>query len=76
MGLAKDKAVSLLAVAGFAPCVYAALQIESRRIGYNLIISSLLSLAGFLLTRRVIPILKPAMLRANLFGMDINKRGT
>lgn len=68
-------AVLLLAIFGFTPCLYVALGLRDRRILCNLVVSTFISAAGFVVTVNLIPILKPVMLRANLFGMDINKRG-
>ena len=68
-------AVSLLSVLGFLPSILMATTLKDRRVICNLVVSSLISAAGFLVTANIIPILKPAMLRANLFGMDINKKG-
>lgn len=71
----KRQTVGALAAGAFAPALYAATQLEDRSVIYGLVISSLVSAAGFFVTLRLIPLLKPVMLRANLFGMDINKRG-
>ena len=68
-------AVSVLAILGFAPSILVATTLKDRRVICNLVVSSLISAAGFLATAKIIPILKPSMLRANLFGMDINKKG-
>ena len=67
--------MSVLAVLGFAPSLLIATTLKDRRVICNLVVSSLISAAGFLVTAKIIPVLKPAMLRANLFGMDINKKG-
>lgn len=68
-------AVFVLTAFGFVPCLYVATTLKDRRVICNLVVSSLISMAGFFVTANLIPILKPVMLRANLFGMDINKRG-
>ena len=68
-------AVSILGASGTLPCLYVALSLKDRRVICNLVVSSLISAAGFFVTANIIPILKPVMLRANLFGMDINKKG-
>ena len=75
MGLNRTLTLSLFALAGIAPCLFAASQLKDRRTVCNLIVSSLVSLAGFFITKSIIPVLKPFMLRANLFGLDINKKG-
>ena len=74
--LSRQQAATALAACGFAPSLYAASKLQDRRIICNLIINSLVSTVGFFVTVRIIPVLKPVMLRANLFGMDINKKGT
>ena len=71
----RNLALTVFALCGIAPCLYAASKLQDRRIISNVIVSSIVSLAGFWLTKRIIPVLKPAMLRANLFGYDINKKG-
>ncbi|KAL0316777.1 UNVERIFIED_CONTAM: hypothetical protein Sradi_5555900 [Sesamum radiatum] len=50
------------------------------RIDYELkksiLISALVSIIGFLTTVRMIPVASKYVLRRNLFGYDINKKGT
>lgn len=68
--------VSILALLGFAPCVAAFLRIDDARTWWSIITSACVSLAGFEVTKRVIPLLKRYTLRRGLFGKDINKKGT
>lgn len=68
-------AVSLLSLGGILPCLLVATWLQDRRVICNIAVSSIISAAGFLVTAKLIPILKPIMLRASLFGMDINKKG-
>ncbi|KAK9836140.1 hypothetical protein WJX81_004399 [Elliptochloris bilobata] len=69
-------ALSVLATAGFAPCVCAFFLLDDVRTRYSVVISAAISVLGFLAARSAIPVVKAYTLRANLFGMDINKRGT
>ena len=41
----------------------------------QLLLSAGVSLLGFFITKRLIPLLKPYNIKANLFGYDINKKG-
>jgi UDP-N-acetylglucosamine--dolichyl-phosphate N-acetylglucosaminephosphotransferase len=49
------------------------IDLELRR---SIIINAGLSLAGFFVTVRMIPVASRYVLRRNLFGFDINKKGT
>ena len=73
--LSRTAALSILAAACFAPCVWAFFLLEDVRTRYSVVTSAAISVLGFLATRRAIPVVKTYTLRANLFGMDINKRG-
>lgn len=42
----------------------------------SILINAVLSLAGFFLTVKMIPVASRYVLRRNLFGYDINKKGT
>ena len=64
-----------LGLLGFAPSVLAFLRISDTSVKYGVLISAAVSLIGFLATVRVIPVLKPSLLKANLSGLDINKKG-
>ena len=75
MLISRSLSVFTLAACGFLPCLLAATRVKDRRVLCNLGVSSIISIAGFFVTARIIPVLKPVMLRANLFGMDINKKG-
>jgi len=75
MVISRAFSVFVLAACGFLPSLFVATRVKDRRILCNLVVSSIVSIAGFLVTFRIIPVLKPVMLRANLFGMDINKKG-
>lgn len=50
-------------------------QIESE-LRRSILINAGLSLAGFFVTQRMIPVASRYVLRRNLFGFDINKKGT
>ena len=68
--------VIILALLGFAPCIAALLKIDDARTWWSILVSAFVSLAGFQVTKRVIPLLKWYTLRRGLFGKDINKKGT
>jgi hypothetical protein len=75
MIVSRAVSVAVLSACGFLPCLFVATRVKDRRVLCNLVVSSIVSIAGFIVTAKIIPILKPVMLRANLFGMDINKKG-
>ena len=70
-------ALRALAVVGFGPVVYALckLQGSSQKLFEQVLLNVVVSFLGFLLTKRLIPVLKPVCLRRGLFGKDINKKG-
>ena len=70
-------ALRLLAVTGFGPVVLALckLQTSSQKTFEQVLLNVVVSFLGFLLTKKLIPILKPVCLRRGLFGKDINKKG-
>lgn len=70
-------ALQVLAFAGFGPVVFALckLQSSSQKTFEQVLLNVVVSFLGFLLTKRLIPILKPICLRRGLFGKDINKKG-
>ncbi|KAK9823783.1 hypothetical protein WJX72_005471 [[Myrmecia] bisecta] len=74
--MAKSQALFWLGVLGFLPCLGAFLGIRDPRTSYSVLISAAVSFLGLLATKKVIPVLKTATLRANLFGYDINKKGS
>ncbi len=74
--MTRDRQLQLLAGVGILPCVLAFLALEDQRVKYSIVISACVSFFGFLATKAVIPLIKERLLRSNLFGKDINKRGT
>jgi hypothetical protein len=74
--MTRDRQLKLLAGVGILPCVLAFLALEDQRVKYSIVISACVSFLGFLATKAVIPLIKDRLLRSNLFGKDINKRGT
>ena len=74
--MATPRDVTVLALLGFAPCAIAFCRIDDPRTWWSIVVSAFVSLAGFHITKRVIPLLKVYTLRRGLFGKDINKRGT
>lgn len=45
-----------------------------RKLATAIVLST--SLLGYIVTIKMIPIIKPYMLKARIFGKDINKKGT
>ena len=70
-------ALRALSAAGFAPSVFALyrLSFSKQKIFEQVLLNLGISFLGFLLTRKLIPILKPICLKRGLFGKDINKKG-
>lgn len=70
-------ALRVLAIVGFGPVLFALckLQASSQKIFEQVLLNVVVSFLGFLLTIRLIPVLKPVCLRRGLFGKDINKKG-
>ena len=62
--------------AGLAPCLVALARVGEPSLQASLLLSLGVSLFGFFTTRALIPLLKPYTIRSNLFGYDINKKGT
>ena len=65
-----------LAAVWLAPSAVAFLRIDDDRVRYSILLSALVSYLGFLATKAAIPVVKAATLRAGLFGLDINKKGS
>ena len=78
MAMRVPPALRALAAAGFAPSVFALykLSFSKQKIFEQVLLNLGISFLGFLLTRKLIPILKPICLKRGLFGKDINKKGT
>ena len=51
------------------------LQGSSQKLFEQVLLNVVVSFSGFLLTKRLIPVLKPVCLKRGLFGKDINKKG-
>lgn len=68
--------VTLLAIFGFLPCIVGFCRIGDARTWWSIVLSAFVSLAGFQVTKRVVPLLQRYTLRRGLSGKDINKRGT
>ena len=69
-------ALKILAGVGFLPCIYAFVLLPNDRNKFCVVVSAIVSLLGFFATKVLIPVLLPVHLRRNLFGMDINKKGS
>lgn len=76
MGLSPRRHLQALIVSCAAPCIYAFARIEDSRTWYSIALCALISYAGLLATRALVPIVKAYNLRAGLGGMDINKKGS
>ncbi|KAL4450691.1 hypothetical protein ABPG77_001047 [Micractinium sp. CCAP 211/92] len=67
----------LLAAACLLPAVWVVTtQVTDDRTRYSILTSAAVSVLGFFLTLRLIPLTKAYTLKAGLFGMDINKKGS
>lgn len=51
-------------------------QVADERTRLSILTSALVSIAGFFATRRLIPLTKAYTLKAGLWGLDINKKGS
>ena len=58
------------------PSIWVFTQVADERTRYSILISAAVSALGFLLTLRLIPLTKAYTLKAGLFGLDINKKGS
>ena len=67
--------LSLLLIAPYFYLLFFHYQIEHDLIK-SILINAGLSLVGFFLTVKMIPVASKYVLRRNLFGYDINKKGT
>lgn len=75
-----SKWIKIMALSSFLLIPYAYLllihfQIDGE-LKRSILINAALSLIGFLLTLRLIPVASRYVIRRNLFGFDINKKGT
>ena len=66
----------LWAICCLLPSLWVFTQVADERTRYSILISAAVSALGFLLTLRLIPLTKAYTLKAGLFGMDINKKGS
>ena len=69
-------ALRWLALVCVAPSVWMWSQVPDERAKYSILTSAAVSVLGFFLTLRLIPVTKASTLKAGLFGMDINKKGS
>ncbi|KAK4580803.1 hypothetical protein RGQ29_024449 [Quercus rubra] len=67
--------LSLLLLAPYFYLIFHHYNID-RDLKKSILINAVLSLIGFLVTVKIIPIASRYVLRRNLFGFDINKKGT
>lgn len=65
-----------MAALSLAPCVLLFFTLPDARVKASILVSTLVSILGFLVTKRVVPVLKASLVRAGLSGLDINKKGT
>jgi hypothetical protein len=64
------------AICCLLPSIWVFTQVADERTRYSILISAAVSALGFLLTLRLIPLTKAYTLKAGLFGLDINKKGS
>jgi hypothetical protein len=69
-------ALRLLALAGLLPVVWQWAQLADERTKYSLLTSAAVSVLGFFGTLHIVPLVSRYTLKAGLFGMDINKKGS
>lgn len=67
--------LSLLLLAPYFYLIFHHYNID-RDLKKSVLINAVLSLVGFLVTVKIIPVASRYVLRRNLFGFDINKKGT
>nr|XP_023879866.1 UDP-N-acetylglucosamine--dolichyl-phosphate N-acetylglucosaminephosphotransferase-like [Quercus suber] len=67
--------LSLLLLAPYFYLIFHHYNID-RDLKKSILINAVLSLVGFLVTVKIIPVASRYVLRRNLFGFDINKKGT
>ncbi|KAL3689472.1 hypothetical protein R1sor_015781 [Riccia sorocarpa] len=73
----KTKQVLLLAALCLAPYFYQLLTVELQEgVKRSIFINLLMSIGGYFLTVRLIPVASKYLLRKNMFGYDINKKGS
>jgi len=73
---ARSRTVTLLGLACSLVALAPIARVADRGVERAVAVSALVSLAGFFATRALIPVVAARTLRAGLFGMDINKKGT
>ncbi|BBN08021.1 UDP-N-acetylglucosamine--dolichyl-phosphate N-acetylglucosaminephosphotransferase [Marchantia polymorpha subsp. ruderalis] len=73
----KKKPVLLLALSCLAPYVYMLLTVDLKEgIRRSIFVNLVMSIGGFFLTIMLIPVASRYLLRKNMFGYDINKKGS
>lgn len=75
-GLTPKQSLVLLGALGFAPSAIAIGRIKDDHVMFSIVVSSLISMIGFFVTKATIPLIKARTLRAGLYGKDINKKGS
>jgi len=75
-GLTPRRSLVLLGTLGFVPSAIAIGRINDSHIMFSIVVSSLISMIGFFVTKATIPLIKARTLRAGLYGKDINKKGS
>lgn len=77
MAISSRALLNGLTFIGFFPCAIVAwTQLKDATVWCSFLASVAVSIFGFYITKAVIPKVKGKFLKANLFGMDINKKGT
>lgn len=68
--------LKLIGLVAFLPCVVFYLHIQDDKTRHSILISAIVSCAGYFLTRATVPLVARFTLKAGLFGLDINKKGS
>eukprot|EP01112_Ceratiomyxa_fruticulosa_P013683 TRINITY_DN3864_c0_g1_i3.p1 TRINITY_DN3864_c0_g1~~TRINITY_DN3864_c0_g1_i3.p1 ORF type:complete len:445 (+),score=73.20 TRINITY_DN3864_c0_g1_i3:3-1337(+) len=58
------------------PALYLFLNLHSTQLQYNILESAVVALGGFVVAYRLIPVVAKLTLDAQMFGMDLNKKGS
>lgn len=72
----RETKLTALGLAGLAAPAYYFSQLPDRTTQASLLVSALVSLVAFWVCRKIIPLVARYTLKADLFGYDINKKGS
>ncbi|GMH32962.1 hypothetical protein BSKO_00796 [Bryopsis sp. KO-2023] len=74
--MSRRRNLMVLSTIGLVPNIYIFLQLQQGQLRYSILASALISYAGLVTTKWLVPIAQGYNLKAGLFGYDINKRGS